>query len=616
MSPFLRSPEGDPAQPHPEDAVRIVVDGEPVDALPGQTVAAALMATGRDSWRTTRTTGRPRGVFCGIGACFDCLVVVNGIPDVRACQRTITPADAITTQPGAILPHPTLASEQPRGGTLTPSDASGGGVVVVVGAGPAGMSAARAAADAGVEVLLVDSGTQVGGQFHRQLPQEFHAARPERLQHNWTTFTRQRDRIATHNRITHLAETSVWAIEPGTAREGDGTLRLWLQTGAADAPGRRVQAVEAEAVVLAAGAYDRVLPFPGWDLPGVYSAGAAQALAKGQRIGIGNRVVIAGTGPFLLPVAESLLSVGAEVVGLLEANRLPTILKGWLTDPLVALSKLREAFAYAALLGRRGIPLHHGRAVIAAHGQDRVEAVTTAKLDRTWRAIPGTEQQLEVDAVCVGFGFTAQLELAVAAGCNLGAGPDGGPAVVVDANQQTSIPGVFAAGELTGIGGADLAAAEGQVAGASAAALLMTSRQAVAGDGRSRPAAAERTESKAAVAARRKVAKGKRFAVALAKAYPVQSDWQSWSDESTVVCRCEEVRRGEIEDALDQRDVNGMRSLKLTTRVGLGLCQGRVCSRTAADLAATRQAVVRADYSRPVAQPVRLRDLADIQEEM
>jgi NADPH-dependent 2,4-dienoyl-CoA reductase/sulfur reductase-like enzyme len=488
------------------------------------------------------------------------------------------------------------------------------------------MSAARAAADAGVEVLLVDAGTQVGGQFHRQLPQEFHAARPERLQHNWTTFTRQRDRIATHSRITHLAETSVWAIEPGTTRrEGDGTLRLWLQTGAADAPGRRVQAVEAEAVVLAAGAYDRVLPFPGWDLPGVYSAGAAQALAKGQRIGIGKRVVVAGTGPFLLPVAESLLGVGAEVVGLLEANRLPTILKGWLTDPLVASSKLREAFAYAALLGRRGIPLHHGRAVIAAQGQDRVEAVTTAKLDRTWRPIPGTEQQLEVDAVCLGFGFTAQLELAVAAGCNLGAGPDGGPAVVVDTNQQTSIPGVFAAGELTGIGGADLAAAEGQVAGASAAALLMTSRQAVAGDGRSRPAAAERAESTAAVAARRKVAKGKRFAVALAKAYPVQPDWQSWSDEATVVCRCEEVRRGEIEDALAQRDINGMRSLKLTTRVGLGLCQGRVCSRAAADLAATRQAadlaatrqtVVRADYSRPVAQPVRLRDLAEIQEEM
>jgi bacterioferritin-associated ferredoxin len=144
----------------------------------------------------------------------------------------------------------------------------------------------------------------------------------------------------------------------------------------------------------------------------------------------------------------------------------------------------------------------------------------------------------------------------------------------------------------------------------------MTSRQAVAGDGRSRPAAAERAESKAAVAARRKVAKGKRFAVALAKAYPVQPDWQSWSDQATVVCRCEEVRRGVIEDALAQRDVTGMRSLKLTTRVGLGLCQGRVCSRTATDLAATRQAGVRADYSRPVAQPVRLRDIAEIQEEM
>jgi hypothetical protein len=371
-----------------------------------------------------------------------------------------------------------------------------------------------------------------------------------------------------------------------------------LQTGPADAPGRRMSTVDTRALVLATGAYDRVLPFPGWDLPGVYAAGAAQALAKGQRVAVGKRVLLAGTGPFLLPVTESLLGVGTEVVGLLDANRPAAVLKGWLTDPLAASGKFREAAAYGAMLARHRIRLQHGRTVIAAHGTDRVESVTVARLDRDWRPLPGTERRIEVDAVCLGFGFTAQLELAVSARCELGAGPDGGPAVVVDEHQQTSVPGVFAAGELTGIGGADLAAAEGRVAGAAAASTV------VAGS----PAPEDQ----------RAVLKGKRFAAALAKAYPIKPGWQNWSTGSTLVCRCEEVTRDDLRDAVVERDVLGARSLKLSSRAGLGLCQGRVCSRTVAELAAAYRPGVRADLAasarRPIAVPVRLRDLADTPE--
>jgi NADPH-dependent 2,4-dienoyl-CoA reductase/sulfur reductase-like enzyme len=355
-----------------------------------------------------------------------------------------------------------------------------------------------------------------------------------------------------------------------------------LQTGPADGDGRQVFAVETPALVLATGAYDRVLPFPGWDLPGVYSAGAAQALAKGQRIAVGSRVVVAGTGPFLLPVAESLVGVGAEVVGLLEASQPSAVLRGWMTDPRAASSKLFEGLGYAALLARHRIPLRHGRTVVAAHGTDRVEAVTTARLDRNWRPVPGTEERIEVDAVCLGFGFTANLELAVSARCRLTEGPDGGPAVLVDENQQTSVPGVWAAGELTGIGGAALAAAEGRLAGAAA----------VRGSGS--PASGQKA-----------VAKGKRFAEVLARAYPVRDGWMSWSGADTVVCRCEEVSRGDVDEAVGARDVGGARSLKLSSRAGLGMCQGRICGRNVAGISGVRN-----EYGRPVAQPVRLTDLA------
>lgn len=588
MTAYQRSVDGDPAEVRPADVVPITVDGQPLEAQAGQTVAAALLANGRDSWRTTRGAGRPRGVFCGIGACYDCLIVVNGIPDIRACQRTVRPADTITTQRGAVLPRSSEA--EPAQDARAPGTRSAD--VVVVGGGPAGIAAALAAADAGATVVLIDTGRSVGGQFNRQLPEEFGARRPEKLQHGWGAFAAQRDQVAGHTRITHLAESSVWAVEEGK--------RLWVQRGPADGVGREVFAVDAKAVVLATGAYDRVLPFPGWDLPGVYSAGAAQALAKGQRIAVGKRVLVAGTGPFLLPVAESLAGVGAKVVQLLEANNLRTVRRGWLTDPLVASGKFREALGYGALLARRRIPLRHGRTVIAAHGNDHVEAVTTTRLDPDWNPIPGTERTVEVDAVCLGFGFTAQLELAVSARCDLTAGPDGGPAVVVDEHQQTTAPGVYAAGELTGIGGADLATAEGQVAGAAAARHALTTTPSSTG------------QVPAASAA---VRRGRRFAAALARAYPVRDGWRSWSSQETLVCRCEEVTRGDIEEAVAARGVADGRGLKLTSRAGLGLCQGRVCARTMAELAGQND-VPEPSMKRPIAMPVRLRDLAEAQEEL
>jgi NADPH-dependent 2,4-dienoyl-CoA reductase/sulfur reductase-like enzyme len=575
--------------------VDVSVDGHPVTAHAGQTVAAVLLANGRDTWRTTRVHDRPRGTFCGIGACQDCLVTVNGLADVRACQRTIVNGDAISTQTGAVLPTtsaPEATAEQsPNGGRderVGSANRPRGGQaseVVVVGAGPAGVAAALAAADAGAEVLLVDSGRSVGGQYNRQLPAEFAARRPDRIQHEWRAFADQRDRLTSHPRITYLPDTSIWAIED---------LRLWAQQGPADAAGRQPFPIGAEAVVLATGAYDRVLPFPGWDLPGVYTAGAAQALAKGQRIAIGRRVLVAGTGPFLLPVAESLIGVGAHVVELLEANSLTTVRKGWSTDPLVAPSKLREAVGYGALLARHRVPLRHGSTVIAAHGTCHVEAVTVARLDSAWRPIPGSERRVDVDAVCVGFGFTANLELAVSGRCAITTGPDGGPAVAVDANQQTTTPGIYAAGELTGIGGAALSSAEGALAGAAAAQRVLGGRS-------------PSLDSTAVV-------RGRRFAAALARAYPVRDGWKSWSDAGTLVCRCEEVTRGELEAVAGDRGLEDGRAMRLSSRAGLGMCQGRVCSRNVAALLAGPGEVPKPSMKRPIAVPVRLRDLARAEE--
>ncbi|MEC4017354.1 FAD-dependent oxidoreductase [Streptomyces sp. H27-D2] len=525
--------------------------------------------------------------------------------------------------------------------------------VVVVGAGPAGLNAALAAADSGAAVVLVDSAARTGGQYYRQSPAEFAefadaagAAEPDRaaagiarvaggkrhVRRGPAEAVRLERRVAVHPRIEYLPRTTVWAVEPGrpapppprapaaaTDRASDPHVihLVHIQQGPADGVGRAPRTLAAAALVLCPGAYDRALPFPGWDLPGVVTAGAAQALAKGQRIAVGRRVVVSGTGPFLLPVASSLLGVGARVRGVYEAGS-PS---GWLRAPLTALrdgrTKLPELAAHTARMARHRVPYRTRHAVVAAHGRDRVEAVTVARLDPDWRIRPGTERRIEgIDALCIGYGFTPQLELAVAAGCELGSDPDGGGYVIVNPWQGTSTPGVYAAGEITGIGGAELAAAEGVLAGIAAAVRLGC-----------------HAEAERAHAARRRVRTGRRFAAALAAAHPVRSGWQSWLSDDTLVCRCEEVPYRDLRAAVQGRGADGTRALKLTSRAGLGACQGRVCGRNTAELAAGLAAGLAAagpgratepggpphspgppdPYAldrRPIAQPIRLGDLA------
>ncbi|WP_414938771.1 NAD(P)/FAD-dependent oxidoreductase [Amycolatopsis sp. cmx-11-51] len=447
--------------------------------------------------------------------------------------------------------------------------------VVIVGAGPAGLAAAEHALRAGARVTVLDQADAPGGQYHRTLPEAFAARNPERLQHGWAEFDRRR-RLLDHPRCQWWPGSTVWALDRAENR-------VHVLRGRADGSGRRRSSLESDALILATGAHDRTLPFPGWELPGVYTAGAAQALAKGERVAIGRRVLVAGAGPFLLPVAESLLGVGAEVVAVLEANPFTTVRKGWSARPweLAAhAGKSAELARYAATLARHRVPYRFGRTVIEARGADRVREVRTARVRADWSVVPGTERTYEVDAVCVGHGFVPQPELAVAAGCVL----DGG-FVRVDDAQRTTVDGVFAAGEITGIGGAVTAAAEGAVAG----------RVAAGGDpGRS--LVRERDRARA-------------FARRLAAAHPIGPAWRGWLADDTIVCRCEETTYGELTRAAGDPACPGSHALKLGTRAGLGPCQGRMCGPTVSELRGGTER-----HHRPIAQPIRLGELAEPEE--
>jgi NADPH-dependent 2,4-dienoyl-CoA reductase/sulfur reductase-like enzyme len=446
--------------------------------------------------------------------------------------------------------------------------------VAVIGAGPAGLAAALAAAARGVHVLLLDSGAEPGGQFYRQAAPTLRASRPERMHHQWRTWERLRDGLAAHRtagRITHLSERHVWSVE----RQPDQGFVVHALLGPAQ---EESAAVHADAVVLAIGGYERVLPFPGWTLPGVVTAGGAQAMLKGGLVLPGRRVVVAGTGPLLLPVATGLAAAGAEVAALVESAAPGTFVRH--ARALAAVpAKLVEGAGFAARLARHRVRLMSGHVVVAAHGDQRIDSVTVAALDGEGRERPGSRRRVACDALAVGHGMLPHTDLADALGCRLA-----GTAVHVGDEQRTDVPGVWAAGEATGVGGAALALAEGHIAGRSVAARL---RGGVPDPRAWAPAARVRERLR-------------RFSVALDAAYAPPAGWPELVTDETVVCRCEEVTAGSVREAVGVLGAGDLRTVKLLTRAGMGWCQGRMCGPGVAGVAGCEPAPARRVPARPV----------------
>ena len=424
--------------------------------------------------------------------------------------------------------------------------------VAVVGAGPAGLAAALAAGSLGCEVTLIDAGSGPGGQMYRQGMLFPGSGQPRRAAAEQLPPSLARIRQA--KQVRHLAATSVRQA----ARDRDGLVTLWV----AGPEGGAETTVEVRAVVLATGAADLVLPFPGWDLPGVTTAGAAQALLKSQGVTVGRRVLVGGSGPLLLPVAASLAQAGVRVAAVLEAAPAPAALPqaaGLAAFP----GKLPEATGYAAMLARHSVPVRTGHAVVACQGAERVERAVIARLDQHWRPIPGSRREETVDAVHVSFGFSPALELPRALGCaEVQHASRPTAAVACDIGMSTSVPGVFAAGEVTGAGGADMAELEGYLAGMSAARYLS----------RLHPVAyAERTRT-----LRARLEHTRRLAARLDEAYPLQPGWLEWPDADTIVCRCEEIHWSEIGAAV-AGGAGDVRAVREVTRCGMGCCRASVC---------------------------------------
>jgi len=379
--------------------------------------------------------------------------------------------------------------------------------IVVIGGGPAGIAAATRAAESGSSVLLVDDNPALGGQIWRG-NEEIPASREAR---RWSDrLSRSGGEVLRGYRVFDQPAPGVLLAESTDGMRDIGYSRLILCTGARE----------------------RFLPFPGWTLPNVMGAGGLQALVKSGMPIKEKVVVVAGTGPLLLPVAAYLKRHGAEVRLIAEqASRGAMVRfgKALLSNP----GKVAQALGILPTL--TGIPYRFSCWPVEARGEERLRSVVFRQGQETF--------EIECDYLACGFHLVPNTELAVLLGCDTT-----GFAVVVDEMQRTSIPSIYCAGEPTGIGGVDLAITEGQIAGLAASG---------------RP-----DEARRLFQAR---ARHRKFVGTLERTFALRRELKNLARQETLICRCEDVRFERLAQWRNWREA------KLYTRCGMGPCQGRIC---------------------------------------
>jgi NADPH-dependent 2,4-dienoyl-CoA reductase/sulfur reductase-like enzyme len=428
--------------------------------------------------------------------------------------------------------------------------------VAVLGGGPAGMAAAAEAAEAGASVVLLEESPAPGGQVYRAPPPSFQVP-PDA------------DRRAGDALRAALAASSaeirtgcrVWGLGGGPlVPEGQSHAPFSLSALGADGV---PFTLEARALILCCGTHERIIPFPGWTLPGVIGLAAATILLKAQGILPGRRVVVAGSGPLLYAVAAKILAAGGSVAAVIDVATLGEWLRA---VPALAARPdlLAQGIAWRAKLLAAGVPVLTGAQVTAAEGDQVLTHIRVGNLI------------FDADALCVGHGLVPATEASRTYRARHVHRPeDGGWVPVLDAAQRTSVPLLYAAGDGAGVRGAAAAPEAGRLAARTALQDLSFKVGTVFKE----DAALKRARRTGAAMARMMALRP-----AMIKAIPAE----------TIICRCEGVTRATIEEAA-AAGAGTINQLKHFTRCGMGPCQGRMCGEAAGALLAAARGVSVAD---------------------
>ena len=531
----------------PESApVTLQVDGRAVTAHRGETLAAALVGAGLLVGRHTQG-GNPRHVFCGMGVCFDCLTIVEGVGAIRACMTKVRDGMVIRSWPADGLPA--LSDLPPLGAAPDGPLARRRCQLAVVGAGPGGLEAAIAAAEAGVQTLILDERPELGGQYYEQPADSIRAKSSGDRR-----FAKGEALIAKARSLgcEILSGAVVWR---GTCDDGALELSV-LHDGA-------IFYLQPDHLVIATGAYDEPFPVPGWTLPGVLTVGGASSLLRGYGVAPDGPVAVCGNGPLLLQLASGLVRAGVRVAAVVSASavsfqKLPALFGLLRNSPDLA----AEGMRYLATLALHAVPLISGHVITRVTGTDTVQGVRITPCDAAGRPDRAKEREIAAKTVCLGYGFLPSNELARQLGC-AHAAPAAGISTLWahrSLDGQSSLPRVYIVGEAGGIGGARIAACQGRLAGMRVAEKLTA---APAGRKRISPVV-------------RELARHIAFQNALDGIYDAAPDALEIATNDTHICRCEEVTLGTLKAAIGE-GATDMGTLKRITRAGMGRCQGRYC---------------------------------------
>jgi len=556
--------------------IEIFIDNHPIRAYEGETIGAVLTAIGIRQIRRTPQLKDPRGLYCCMGSCYGCLVTINGRPNERACVTAVQAGQQILLQEDFGRPDMSLPDAAPA--RLVRREVP----LVIIGGGPGGLSAAIAAAKAGVKVLVIDENFQPGGQIYRQLPATFQAMDPARLGVDYVDGRSLLKKVHDlSDAITIWNDALVWSV--------------FESNQLAIARGSELVLLDAKAIVVATGATERPLPVPGWTLPGVMTAGGAQLLLKSQRVRPGRRVLLAGSGPLQLVVANQMLDAGMDVVAVAESN---TTAGAWrfLPDLMHQPGLMIRGLKYIYRLKRAGVQILRSHVLQRLQGDQEVEQAFLGKVDSRCRPISGETKRFDVDTVCIGYGLLPTTWVTSMLGCTHFYDPViGGWIPRFNQNMQTDQPGVFVAGDGAGIAGVLVAKMEGTLAGLYAAVH-----------------AGSISEDKAEQAARpvwKKLAGMGKFRRAMDRMYRIYPDLYANITDDTIVCRCEGITAGEIRKAIRQGTMN-LNDIKKRTRSGMGYCQGTNCLPTIAVMLAREFGVHPQEIpmmtTRPPARPIPL----------
>ncbi len=409
-------------------------NGKPVKAYEGETIAAALYASGVKVFGKSIRFQRPRGWFCAIGKCSSCLMKVDGIPNVRTCITLVREGMNVEYQdPRPSLPEKT---EFKREHIRTETD------IAVIGGGPAGLSAVLSLSELGVDSLIIDENPWLGGQLIKQTHKFFGSK---------ASYAGTRGIKIAEILLGELKKRNVKALENSSViacyKEGEG-FKIIAVKGYS-----RLYEINAKSLLVATGAMENMLTFPNNDLPGVCGAGGVQTLMNVYGVKPGENALMVGAGNVGLIVAYQLAQAGVNVKMIVEAA-----------------PRIGGYLVHAAKVRRMGIPILTRHSIKAAIGKDHVEGAVITKLDENWNPIEGTEFEVEVDLICLAVGLTPSTEILMQIGCEHAYIPElGGNVAIHDKFLKTTLDNVYLAGDVSGIEEASTAMMEGKVAAATAA---------------------------------------------------------------------------------------------------------------------------------------------------